>query len=75
MLVMVIALVCALVSVTDFCPPRPPTGTKFQLTDAGETVAEAKQTAAFDAARASDPQIAILRCRSLCFAKEKEGNM
>ena len=46
MLLMVMAAVSELVNVIAFCPPRPPTGTKFQLSDVGATVAEAKQRAA-----------------------------
>lgn len=44
-LLMVMAAVCVLVSVIAFCPPRPPTGTKFQFSEVGLTVAEAKQMA------------------------------
>jgi hypothetical protein len=46
MLLIVMVSVCVLVSVIVFCPPLPPTGTKFQLNDVGEMVAEAKQMAA-----------------------------
>jgi hypothetical protein len=49
MLLIVIVPVWALVRVIVFCPPRPPTGTKFQFRDVGATVADAKQIAAWDA--------------------------
>lgn len=56
-LLIVMVVVWVLVRVTDFCAPLPPTGTKFQFKDVGVTVAEAKQTAAFDEANPSTARV------------------